>query len=126
MRRLARCPVRRLSAAGLHWAWQEHEVWQRTKPASVRVVLLIRFWHPDIAPARYPEAYHHMKKSYLQHKRRILVPPLKRPTKDERRAASVSWSSRPAWFERGGAVTVRARTGDETESAKACSMQESK
>jgi aspartyl/asparaginyl beta-hydroxylase (cupin superfamily) len=61
----------------------EHEVWQRNKPASVRVVLLIRFWHPDIAPARYPEAFHHMKKSYLQHKRRILVPPLKRPTKDD-------------------------------------------
>ena len=61
----------------------EHEVWQRSKPDTVRIVLLIRFWHPDIPPSRYPEAHHHMKKSYLQHKRRIYVPPLKRPTKDD-------------------------------------------
>ena len=59
------------------------QVWQRNKPGSVRVVLLIRFWHPDIPPARYPEVHHHMKKSYLKHKRRILIPPLKRPTKED-------------------------------------------
>ena len=78
MRRLARCPVRRLSAAGLHWAWQEHEVWQRGDPSSVRVVLLIRFWHPDIPSARYPEVFHHMKAQYIKHKRRLTMPPLRR------------------------------------------------
>ena len=39
----------------------EHEVWMDGPPGSVRVVLLIRFWHPDIPPNRYPEAFHHMK-----------------------------------------------------------------
>ena len=59
----------------------EHEVWQQGSPDSVRVVLLIRFWHPDIPPNRWPEAQHHMKKLYRQHKRRITVPPLERPAK---------------------------------------------
>ena len=61
----------------------EHEVWQRNKKESVRVVLLIRFWHPDIPPNRYPEVHHHMRKSYLEHKRRILVPPLEKPSKQD-------------------------------------------
>lgn len=56
----------------------EHEVWQQGPPGSVRVVLLIRFWHPDIPPNRYPEAWHHMKSLYVKHKRRITVPPLRR------------------------------------------------
>ena len=60
----------------------EHEVWQLSKKADgVRVVLLIRFWHPDIPPARWPDAYHHMKKMYFTHKRRLLLPPLEKPTK---------------------------------------------
>ena len=59
----------------------EHEVWQLSKKAGVRVVLLIRFWHPDIPPNRWPEAFHHMKKLYIKHKRRLMVPPLARPTK---------------------------------------------
>ena len=63
----------------------EHEVWQRNQPDSVRVVLLIRFWHPDIPPPRYPEVHHHMKKAYLQHKRRILLPPLQRVTEESSR-----------------------------------------
>ena len=57
----------------------------------------------------YPGRHHHPRQSHRR----------------SRRPGS-SWSSRPAWFERGGAVTVRARTGDEMESAKTCSMQESK
>jgi aspartate beta-hydroxylase len=56
----------------------EHEVWQSGAPDSVRVVLLIRFWHPDIAPARYPEAFHHMRTLHTKHRRRLLVPPLRK------------------------------------------------
>ena len=52
----------------------EHEVWQLGKKDSVRVVLLIRFWHPDIPVNRWPEAQHHMRKYYKTHKRRIQVP----------------------------------------------------
>lgn len=57
----------------------EHEVWHRGKPGTTRVVLLIRFWHPDIPPERYPDAYHHMKRLYLRHRRRLSLPPLRRP-----------------------------------------------
>ena len=56
----------------------EHEVWQLGAPDSVRVVLLIRFWHPDIPPARYPEAFHHMRTLHTKHRRRLLVPPLRK------------------------------------------------
>ena len=56
----------------------EHEVWQRGAADSTRVVLLIRFWHPGIPRARYPEAFHHMRSLYVKHKRRLLVPPLRR------------------------------------------------
>jgi hypothetical protein len=61
-------------------------VWQESDPTSVRIVLLIRFWHPDIAPVRYPEVFHHMKRLYNRHRRRLLVPPLRRndtPAKKE-------------------------------------------
>ena len=46
----------------------EHEVWQRSKPDTVRITT-----HPLLAPDILPaatRAHHHMKKSYLQHKRR--------------------------------------------------------
>ena len=56
----------------------EHEVWQRGTGDSVRVVLLIRFWHPDIPVARYPEAQHHMTANLIKHTRRLSVPPLRR------------------------------------------------
>jgi aspartate beta-hydroxylase len=59
----------------------EHEVWQLSKKEGVRVVLLIRFWHPDIPPNRWPEAFAHMKRNYVQHKRNIQLPPLERPSK---------------------------------------------
>ena len=58
----------------------EHEVWQLSDKEEVRVVLLIRFWHPGIPPERWPEAYQHMKKMYAQHRRRIMLPPLQRPS----------------------------------------------
>ena len=61
----------------------EYEVWQLSKKEGVRVVLLIRFWHPDIPPNRWPEAFHHMSKLYKTHKRRIQVPPLTRPPRTE-------------------------------------------
>ena len=61
----------------------EHEVWQLSEKAGVRVVLLIRFWHPDIPEKRWPEAYHHMKRNYTTHKKRLMLPPLTRPTKLE-------------------------------------------
>ena len=47
-------------------------------PGSVRVVLLIRFWHPDIPPSQYAQAHHHMKEQYRKHKRMVSMPPLKR------------------------------------------------
>ena len=59
----------------------EHEVWHRGPPGSTRVVLLIRFWHPDIPPQRYVEADHHMRRLFRQHKRRISLPPLARRAK---------------------------------------------
>jgi len=55
----------------------EHEVWQRGAGDSTRVVLLIRFWHPDIPPARYPEVMHHMRSNFVKHKRRLCLPPLR-------------------------------------------------
>ena len=56
----------------------EHEVWHRGDPGATRVVLLVRFWHPDIPPNRYAEADHHMRKMFRQHKRRLSLPPLRR------------------------------------------------
>jgi len=55
----------------------EHEVWQHDVADSVRVVLLIRFWHPDIPPARYPDAQHHMRHLYQRHRQRLALPPLR-------------------------------------------------
>lgn len=60
----------------------EHEVWQLSKKEGVRVVLLIRFWHPDIPPARWPEAEQHMKRLYRRHIRRLQLPPLERPANE--------------------------------------------
>ena len=86
---------------GLCWAIEEnmgsvhsqshrqHEVWMNGKPGSVRVVLLIRFWHPDIPPARWPEAHHHMRRLLVQHKRRLSVPPLQRASPHERAAPAL-------------------------------------
>ena len=74
-------PARRLShVSGFssHPRWGlHHQVWNRSA-SEVRVVLLIRFWHPDIAPARYPEAVHHMRALYTKHRRRLMIPPLRK------------------------------------------------
>ena len=53
----------------------EHEVWHEGSEGE-RVVLLIRFWHPDILPKQYPQALHDMKESLLLHKRNVHLPPL--------------------------------------------------
>ena len=59
----------------------EHEVWQLSEKAGVRVVLLIRFWHPDIPEKRWPEAMDHMKRMLKLHRKRLSLPPLTRPSK---------------------------------------------
>jgi len=53
----------------------EHEVWHEGSDGD-RVVLLVRFWHPDIAAKEYAQAVHHSKESYFLHKRNLVVPPL--------------------------------------------------
>ena len=72
-------PARRLShGSGFssHPRWGlHHQVWNRSA-SEVRVVLLIRFWHPDIRPERYADAQHTMRQGYRRHKRRVLLPPL--------------------------------------------------
>ena len=44
------------------------QVWQLSAKEGVRVVLLIRFWHPDIPPNRYPDAFDSMKRNLVAHK----------------------------------------------------------
>ncbi len=56
----------------------EHELWQAAPPDQTRVVLLIRFWHPDIPRERYAHALHHMKTTYRRHKRHVFTPPLRK------------------------------------------------
>lgn len=53
----------------------EHEVWNR-HPTDVRVVLLIRFWHPDIAPAKYAATKRAMRRAVVRHRRNTCLPPL--------------------------------------------------
>ncbi|EOD14965.1 hypothetical protein EMIHUDRAFT_61840 [Emiliania huxleyi CCMP1516] len=53
----------------------EHEVWNR-HPTDVRVVLLIRFWHPDIAPAKYAVTKRAMRRAVVRHRRNTCLPPL--------------------------------------------------
>jgi hypothetical protein len=50
----------------------------RGPPGSVRIVLLIRFWHPDIDPKQYSKLQLHMQTTYKEHKRNVRLPPLKR------------------------------------------------
>eukprot|EP00658_Telonema_sp_P-2_P023557 TRINITY_DN19449_c0_g1_i3.p1 TRINITY_DN19449_c0_g1~~TRINITY_DN19449_c0_g1_i3.p1 ORF type:complete len:197 (+),score=31.48 TRINITY_DN19449_c0_g1_i3:181-771(+) len=43
----------------------EHEVWQRS--SSHRIVLLIRFWHPDIGKPNWRQAQETLNAGYLNH-----------------------------------------------------------
>ena len=53
----------------------EHEVWNR-HPTDTRVVLLVRFWHPDIAAGSYDEVRRDLKRHLVRHRRSTLLPPL--------------------------------------------------
>lgn len=54
------------------------QVWNRN-PTDVRVVLLVRFWHPDIPPADYAAAKRQMRSAVLRHRRNTVLPPLDAP-----------------------------------------------
>ena len=72
-------PARRLShGSGFssHPRWGlHHQVWNRSA-SEVRVVLLIRFWHPDVPPDEYKARKRGMDRSLKRHKRAALMPPL--------------------------------------------------
>jgi len=53
----------------------EHEVWNR-HPTAKRIVLLIRFWHPDIDPSKYASTHRKMNKNLFAHRRATITPPL--------------------------------------------------
>jgi aspartyl/asparaginyl beta-hydroxylase (cupin superfamily) len=53
----------------------EHEVWNR-HPTDGRVVLLVRFWHPDLPPAGYDATRRRLKRMLNRHRRATLMPPL--------------------------------------------------
>ena len=51
------------------------QVWNR-HPTQCRVVLLVRFWHPDIPPAKYAATKQRLKRMLTRHRRATLMPPL--------------------------------------------------
>ena len=55
----------------------EHEVWHTGAAGSgVRVVLLLRFWHPDLEPSEYAGTLREMRATYRRHQRAATQPPL--------------------------------------------------
>ena len=56
----------------------EHEVWNR-HASETRVVLLVRFWHPDIQPKAYAATKRRMRSAVMRHRRNTLLPPLDTP-----------------------------------------------
>ena len=65
-----------LTYAGDHQVLTVHEPAPGAPPESY--VLLRCGADPDLPPERWVEARHHMQRLYRRHKRRILVPPLRR------------------------------------------------
>lgn len=53
----------------------EHEVWN-TSATDVRIVLLIRFWHPDVPPSEYGARKRELDRMYRRHQRAATMPPL--------------------------------------------------
>ena len=53
----------------------EHEVWN-TSATDVRIVLLIRFWHPDVPPSEYGARKRELDRMYRRHQRGATMPPL--------------------------------------------------
>ena len=53
----------------------EHEVWNRHH-TDRRIVLLIRFWHPDISSAMYRRTMKQMRKAVRRHRQAASIPPL--------------------------------------------------
>ena len=53
----------------------EHEVWN-TSATDVRIVLLIRFWHPDVPPSEYGAQKRELDRMYRRHQRAATMPPL--------------------------------------------------
>jgi len=56
----------------------EHEVWNR-HASETRVVLLIRFWHPEIEPERYATVKRSLRQGFERHRRAAQMPPLDTP-----------------------------------------------
>ena len=55
----------------------EHEVWHKGGADSgVRVVLLLRFWHPDLPPSEYGQVLREMRATYRRHQKAAMRPPL--------------------------------------------------